>query len=771
MVRHICFLCCFALALLSTPVHAADPLWEIHNPTPPSVGTLVRAVAGADGRLAAPYEFSQGLAVSDDGVNWRWERTANPYTIATDVLHANGIWMTVSSATNSPFGQTAVCISSDLQNWSRTTVATPWPLSHITYGDGKYWGIQANSVTNLVYSSPDGTTWTPVAGHNLRANGTVYDLVYSADFNVLVASVTDTVGGFTNRIVTSPDGVTWTDRIVRGDGSVIYDLHAANGVVLAVGSIGGSSTTNAYRSVNGTDYDLVTVPASSGGHYAVTFVATNHWVLLGNGSSVSRSTNNGVLWASAPATGYSGGASTVFRTIAYRPQDGRVYGLGGWGIITATTNFATPWTRVQKGTNASFNSVATGVGRVVAVGASTNLFLAAAGSTNWVVTGVPNGTFSSYERVLFLNDRFIALSGSTRSARSTDGVNFTAVNMNAQVQRILWNGDQYIGTRDGFSNFLFSADAITWTSNATTIVPFNRNGKLYQFNGKYVYVTQPLFGELAFGVTTNFINWTTNSLLNYFGDFSFEIVEAGGHLYYPFNTGVLKSSDGLNWTILPQTGSWRPTEAGATVVSNRLYAISVNPTGVIYSDTGTNWQRVPGLIDAFPGANSNSRMVYDGTRLIRVGQRGTLASVEIALSGADPVGDTYSSWRNQFAFPPGQDDEDDDPDGDRVINIAEYAFGSDPTNSASGTLPRAGTVSEGGTNYPSVSIIRNKDVTGLTLDVTAAGDVTFNSPVGVTQAVGSPQDLGQGLERVIYRTTTPFSLLPTVFFNIRLLSP
>jgi len=762
-----------AIFLLTTLAHAADPLWQIHNPSPPTIGTLVRAVVGADGRIAAPYEFSAGLAVSDDGVNWRWERTANPYSISTDILNANGIWMVVSSATNSPFGQTAICISSDLQNWTRTTIATPWPLSHITYGGGKYWGIQANGVTNLVYSSTDGTTWAPVAGHNLRASGTVYDLVYSTNFNVLVASVTDTFGGFTNRIITSQNGITWTDRVVRNDGSVVYDLHAANGVVMAVGAVGASPSTNAYRSVNGTTYDLVTVPGSSGGHPGVTFVATNHWVLLGNNSTVSRSTNNGVDWASAPATGYSGNGATVFQTVAYRPNDSRVYALGRQGFVASTTNFATPWTRVSKGTNASFNGLAIGLGRVVAVGSSTNLFLAAAGSTNWVVTNVPNGTFSTYERVLFLNDRFIALSGSTRSARSTDGINFSAVNMNAQVQRILWDGSQYIGTRDGFSNFLFSADAITWTTNTGTVVPFNRNGKLYPFAGKYVYVAQPLFGELAFGVTTDFTTWTTNNLLNYFGDFFYEIVEAGGNLYYPFNTGVLKSGDGLNWTILPQSGPWNPTEAGATVVSNRLYAIAGNPNTfrVIYSDTGTNWQPVAELLDRYPGGNSSFRMVYDGTRLVGVGQRGTLASVEIALSGAAATGNSFTSWRNQFTFPLGQDDETDDPDGDRVINIVEFAFGSNPTNAASGELPKAGTVSEGGMIYPSVAFIRNRNATGVTLDVTAATDVTFGSAVGVTQATGSPQDLGEGLERVIYRTTTPLDALPTVFFNIRLLSP
>jgi hypothetical protein len=765
MVRNPWLFRGFAITLLASVAHAADPLWEVHNPSPPSIGTLIRAVTGPDGRMAAPYQFALGLAATDDGVNWRWERTANPYRLTTDLIHANGQWVTVSGATNI-FGQTAIQTSPDLRTWSLNIINTPRTLTHIAYGGGKYWGIQANVVGTLVYSSTDAVNWSAVAGNNLTGTF-ARDLVYATNFNLLVASVDN---GSTNRILTSSDGVTWTERLVQTNGYVVVDLAAANGAVIGVGFGAASITTNIFRSTDGVAFTDVIIPGSAGGPQEVTYGRTNEWMIMAASSVGLRSTNNGVTWTNVQ-TGYSGNGSTVLSAITYRPADDRYYSMGSWGFIASSQALTNPWTRVQKGTNASFNGIASGAGRVVAVGASTNLFLAAAGSTNWVVTNVPNGTFTTYERVLFINDRFIALSGSTRSARSTDGINFSAVNMNAQVQRILWNGSQYIGTRDGFSNFLFSADAITWSTNTGTVVPFNKNGKLYAFAGRYVYVTQPLFGELAFGVTTNFINWTTNNLQNYFGDFFFEIVEAGGSLYYPFNTGVLKSGDGLNWTILPQSGSWNPTEAGATVVSNRIYAISVNPTGVIYSDTGTNWQPVAGLIDPYPGANSNSRMVYDGTRLVRVGQRGQLASVAVSLSGAVATGDSFTTWRNQFTFPFGQDDDVDDPDGDRVINIAEFAFGSNPTNGASGELPKAGTVSEGGIIYPSVSFIRNKNAAGITLNVTAASDVGFASSVGVTQATGSPQDLGEGLERIVYRATTPLDSLPAVFFNIRVLSP
>ena len=55
--------------------------------------------------------------------------------------------------------------------------------------------------------------------------------------------------------------------------------------------------------------------------------------------------------------------------------------------------------------------------------------------------------------------------------------------------------------------------------------------------------------------------------------------------------------------------------------------------------------------------------------------------------------------------------------------------------------------------------------------MTAASDVTFGSALSVTPATGSPQDLGNGLERVTYRTTTLSSSLPTAFFNIRVLTP
>lgn len=145
----------------------------------------------------------------------------------------------------------------------------------------------------------------------------------------------------------------------------------------------------------------------------------------------------------------------------------------------------------------------------------------------------------------------------------------------------------------------------------------------------------------------------------------------------------------------------------------------------------------------------------------------TSSVVNISLAGPSP---TFAEWKADKGLPVGQDGPGDDPDGDGLSNVVEFAFGTHPMQSQSRVLPANRTHSEGGENYPALSFIRRKNLNGANIVVDAFTSIPFGSAVGTTQ-VGQPEDLGDGTERVTIRSQTPLRSLQRYFFRTRVQVP
>lgn len=129
----------------------------------------------------------------------------------------------------------------------------------------------------------------------------------------------------------------------------------------------------------------------------------------------------------------------------------------------------------------------------------------------------------------------------------------------------------------------------------------------------------------------------------------------------------------------------------------------------------------------------------------------------------------FAAWKIQFTFPPGLDDENDDADNDGISNVFEYYFGSNPTNSASGSKPAMTTATVSGTNYPAITFVRSTSATGLTLNARAASDALFSDSLGTM--VHSVTSLGGGLEQVTIRSAVSQAALPAQFLQVTLSFP
>jgi hypothetical protein len=95
-----------------------------------------------------------------------------------------------------------------------------------------------------------------------------------------------------------------------------------------------------------------------------------------------------------------------------------------------------------------------------------------------------------------------------------------------------------------------------------------------------------------------------------------------------------------------------------------------------------------------------------------------------------------------------------DPDGDGLRNIGEYAFGRVAKVPDNNTVFSASVVNDGGTNYLAITFKRRHKALDLTYFVEATSDLNNWTPA--TTLIGTVQDLGNGVEQVTIRDTQPF---------------
>jgi hypothetical protein len=485
--------------------------------------------------------------------------------------------------------------------------------------------------------------------------------------------------------------------------------------------------------------------------------------------------------------GLSGGPTTYYRSLGYRVSDNRFF--CGWlnGNIYSSTNNGTNWFNHKEGFDGSVTMIAEGGGRVVGVGNSGggpgSIYTSVDGS-RWASNNT--GFADNFISLRYLNGAFLAYSGSPKSViRSTDGTNFVRSIPGPSIRDILWDGTRYVGFANTGNSLYSSADGVNWTaipgvSHPATFATTAGIGSFAYLDGRYLIFSQGYGGETRFFLSLNLTNWTTN-ILNDIPNYNFsDIIKSGAKYYVSAQQALFSSPDGITWTGINyslQTAD-TPQPAGTSIFdrSGRLYTMqnlggsSYSGQRFIYSDDGATWQLYTNSFPAPFLPNGKNRLLYTGTRLLAANFAGGLfAYYDINLPPGSGGGQAFDAWILTQGVPANQQGALDDPDGDGFNNGAEFALGTHPNQIGDKPTLVTGTTVDGAQTYPSVTFIRRKNVTGVTVAVDGATDVFFN-PTSPTTTL-TPVDLGNGTESVTLRGNTPISGAAAFYFRIKVTAP
>ena len=182
--------------------------------------------------------------------------------------------------------------------------------------------------SGLLYSSPDGVTWT---SRTTQFSG-VSDIYRVAYGNGLWVAV-----GESGRLSTSTDGITWTTRTSNMSTNNIVDVVYDNSIWVAVGNGGGTTNTGGIiYSTNGTTWTRKSQSISVGSTYSTVIWNGTNWII----GSTNSGTGNNYLYATAPSGTWTAdidGQGDQIWKIIWDGTRHTYHTNGGWWYSTSTS--------------------------------------------------------------------------------------------------------------------------------------------------------------------------------------------------------------------------------------------------------------------------------------------------------------------------------------------------------------------------------------------------------------------------------------------------
>lgn len=453
------------------------------------------------------------------------------------------------------------------------------------------------------------------------------------DYKIIYANGLYVAAG-NNGISTSSNGISWTIRSGTPFSSVAY----GNGVFVAVGSSSAVSS----------DGITWTSPSAS------PFVSSRNTIAYGNGVFVAAGngstgyiSSDGESWTTVVMNGFSGKDVKSVRYI-----NDRFIAVGTGGGLSYGSN-GTIWQSGSSGTTWELRDVAYGNGVYVAVGTAASVggvpINNILSSTDGVSFTARSNTSSSLNSIVYAQDEFVAISSSV-VAKSTDGITWTTLSFsnNGTQSRAgtaeniggkVWIPGGGNGTTITSTNFVDGAQAGTDQiaaaayGNGTYIIGNNAGvirsstdglswtERVHSFQSTTWPLLSATFGPSGFLVTTkgsplatspDGITWTERSVGFTSGTDLVKSAAYGNGLYVIATTTgkIATSPNGISWTT--RTSGVSTEIFSCRYINDRFFYTTGSATGRLgISYNGSNWSNIvlPFTADSFDIAYGNGKYV------------------------------------------------------------------------------------------------------------------------------------------------------------------
>jgi hypothetical protein len=256
----------------------------------------------------------------------------------------------------------------------------------------------------------------------------------------------------------------------------------------------------------------------------------------------------------------------------------------------------------------------------------------------------PSNSGTNLNTIVEGNGVFIAAGDFGQMLRSTDKINWTAVNsgITSNIQNIIWDGSAFIMPGNPV---LISCDGLNWVSKATNIT-LNGNPSALDIGDIYIANKYYAFRGNAMYQSTDAVNWTGNtvSAVTAVGRFaSFSLIAGNG------TTFVAKTSNPESTLVSNDAGvTWQSIAAAPVgyrlLFWNGTHFVADLNFDIATSLDGTNWVTTPiaGGI-AFSTVWTPHMITYQGTH-VRYGGNDFLQGSSYNNNGGIYIPDATNTW-------------------------------------------------------------------------------------------------------------------------------
>jgi hypothetical protein len=256
---------------------------------------------------SATNSLAATILTSEDGTTWFQRRSPQRYKASlTGVAYGNGVFLGVGLwiNTNKHVAASLTLISPDGVNWDEGGSVPRYYFGQITYGNGQFvvtgYGDGTTSVSNRLFTSADGMTWSPsFSPPSLPSCHVEFSALSFVDDQFLVADscdalvVNNEVFGYP-RIWSSTNAINWTPHL--GIENNLNAVVFGNGRFIGVGAGGtiltSGSPVTIFATPKGTSVGpSIVVDGPVGLRYTVqTFADLVSWLNLTNFTALQSST-------------------------------------------------------------------------------------------------------------------------------------------------------------------------------------------------------------------------------------------------------------------------------------------------------------------------------------------------------------------------------------------------------------------------------------------------------------------------------------------------